>query len=472
MLVPILIAVSIPLAFLYVIHRLDLYGSERPRTMLLCLAWGLVALAGAYVVNHSLYDVIGKMTVVTISGPITEELLKSLVLIYLVRRSDFTYFVDGAIYGFAIGIGFAAGENVSYLYRVPESQVLAVAIVRVFTASLLHGTATGLVGTVLGRLRLSRSRAKRYSLAVGLGAAMALHLIYNNVINAGLGLGGLLVGLVIGLGGVALLASLIKQGLKEEKQWLQEELGLRHAVSEEEANLVLHPSDVEKRLAVVRSVFGPDKSQEVRQLLHLEAQLGLKKEVAARTDDAELSVELKRDITDLEKQLERVRQAVGLYCMSYIRSILPPTRWSIWMRLAQVPARPASVENLWLGLARRLPAEPVLHEASIYTRLEAEMALPERGPILTPAEIHNLPGAVGHCMRWLVQEKEMSLQHLCRQLSLDEAATKALLGDLIQRGLVRRVARKNEHRYQPRVGSSEAKPTVHNVWHAVRSHVL
>ncbi len=75
-------------------------------------------------------------------------------------------------------------------------------------------------------------------------------------------------------------------------------------------------------------------------------------------------------------------------------------------------------------------------------------------------------------MRWLVQEKEMSLQHLSRLLSLDEAATKALLGDLIQRGLVRRVARKSEHRYQPRMRLSEAEPASRNVWLATRSHVL
>lgn len=470
MLIPILIAVSVPLAFLFMVHRMDLYGSERPRTMLLCLLWGLVALVAAYFVNHGLYNVIGMQTVVTVSGPITEELFKSLILIYLVRRSDFTYFVDGAIFGFAVGISFAAGENVSYLYRVPEGQVLAVAVVRVFTASLLHGTATGLVGTVLGRLRLSRRRAGRYSLALGLGIAMALHLIYNNLINAGLGLGGLFLGLVIGLGGVALLAFLIKEGLREEKQWLRRELGSKHEISQEETDLVLHPDEEEKALAVVTRVFGREKSREVRELLHLEAQLGLKQEVANRSNDPELRAELGRDIDALERQLEQVRQAVGLYCMSYVRSILPPARWSIWMRLSQAPARPAPAAGLWQRLEVKTRA-PSASEDGMYGRLAAEMALRERAANLTEADVHDLPGALGHCMRWIMREKETSFQQLCAQLSHDEAATQTLLADLIERGLVRRVSRGTEHRYQPRLAAAGAGPAPRSLWHSLRARV-
>lgn len=468
MLIPILIAVSVPLAFLFMVHRMDLYGSERPRTMLLCLAWGLVALVAAYFVNHGLYNVIGMQTVVTVSGPITEELFKSLILIYLIRRSDFTYFVDGAIFGFAVGISFAAGENVSYLYRVPEGQVLAVAIVRVFTASLLHGTATGLVGTVLGRLRLSKSHAGRYSLALGLGIAMALHLLYNNLINAGLGLGGLIAGLVIGLGGVALMTFLIREGLNEEKQWLRRELGVKHEISEEETALVLHPDEVEKALAVITRAFGREKSREVRELLHLEAQLGLKQEVADRSNDPELRAELGRDIDSLERQLERARHSVGLYCMSYVRSVLPPSRWSIWMRLSQMPARPATGPGLWhrLEVESRAAAAP---EQGMYARLAVEMDLRDRAVSLSESEISDLPGALGHCMRWIMREKETSLQRLCAQLSHDEAATQTLLADLIERGLVRRVARGTEHRYQPRLARGGAGTARGSVWHVVRA---
>ena len=43
MFLTILLAVGVPFAFLYAIHWLDMYGSDRPRIVAMCVAWGLVA---------------------------------------------------------------------------------------------------------------------------------------------------------------------------------------------------------------------------------------------------------------------------------------------------------------------------------------------------------------------------------------------------------------------------------------------
>ncbi|MBK9207159.1 MAG: PrsW family intramembrane metalloprotease [Anaerolineales bacterium] len=40
----------------------------------------------------------------SVTAPILEEILKSLILIYLVKRAEFNYVVDGAIYGFGAGL--------------------------------------------------------------------------------------------------------------------------------------------------------------------------------------------------------------------------------------------------------------------------------------------------------------------------------------------------------------------------------
>jgi RsiW-degrading membrane proteinase PrsW (M82 family) len=42
--------------------------------------------------------------VIRVIGPILEEVLKSLILIYLITRADFNYVVDGAVYGFGAGL--------------------------------------------------------------------------------------------------------------------------------------------------------------------------------------------------------------------------------------------------------------------------------------------------------------------------------------------------------------------------------
>src|SRR5258707_15573556 len=107
------IAFIIPLVFLLVVRRFDLYGTGKYRFNLVTLIWGLIAYMLAARINPAMIHA-GWVThdqVVRFTAPIIEELLKALILIYLVQRADFNYVVDGAIYGFGSGIGFAIVEN-------------------------------------------------------------------------------------------------------------------------------------------------------------------------------------------------------------------------------------------------------------------------------------------------------------------------------------------------------------------------
>src|SRR5947207_13862540 len=112
------IATIVPLVFLYFLYAQDFYGTGSFGIVLLCFAWGMIAFGLAYgvyelfIAHNPIPGVnIPVSTWILFLAPITEEILKAAILIYLVRRPNFTYFVDGAIYGFAAGIGFAAIEN-------------------------------------------------------------------------------------------------------------------------------------------------------------------------------------------------------------------------------------------------------------------------------------------------------------------------------------------------------------------------
>lgn len=156
-----LIAIAIPAFSIYLIFALDLFGTGRKSTIFACLGWGAIGAFGlTYLintsVNNALSDMVGSYrsyrTVVTVTAPIVEEILKSLILIYFIRQPSFRYAVDGAIYGFAVGIGFAVIENVFYLSSTPDA-ALSLAISRVLSTSLMHATASAMVGISLGRLR-------------------------------------------------------------------------------------------------------------------------------------------------------------------------------------------------------------------------------------------------------------------------------------------------------------------------------
>src|SRR5450759_3947295 len=54
-------------------------------------------------------------------SPITEELLKGLVVVALIRTHRIGFLVDAAIFGFAVGTGFATVENLYFLHLVPDA---------------------------------------------------------------------------------------------------------------------------------------------------------------------------------------------------------------------------------------------------------------------------------------------------------------------------------------------------------------
>ena len=76
-------------------------------------------------------------------APIIEEALKALVIITLLRRNRIGFLVDAAIFGFAVGTGFAIFENLFYLQALPDTQ-LGTWIVRGFGTAFMHGGTTAI----------------------------------------------------------------------------------------------------------------------------------------------------------------------------------------------------------------------------------------------------------------------------------------------------------------------------------------
>ena len=220
MLPAMIIAIAIPLAFLLLVRRLDLYASGSFAAVLLCMGGGVAAFLAAGQLNGALLPLVGYALIVTLVAPIVEEILKSLLLIYFVQQPEFTYFVDGAIYGFAAGVAFAVVENILYLSQVPTTAAtgasVILAVTRAFSTSLMHGSASALVGVALGRFRFGRGRTRFAALLLGWGAAMLLHLAFNNLISRDLGLLTIGLAITLGLGGVLLNGLLIRWGLREE----------------------------------------------------------------------------------------------------------------------------------------------------------------------------------------------------------------------------------------------------------------
>jgi RsiW-degrading membrane proteinase PrsW (M82 family) len=345
-----LIAIVLPLLFLYIIYALDLYSSGNFRTVATCFAWGLVAFGLSLALNTAIKELLleGPLNMdpveslavaIVVVAPIVEEIAKSLALVYYGRRPDFTYFVDGAIYGFAAGIGFSILENFFYISQTESAGQGALLVVsRSFSTCLMHGSASALVGVSIGRFRYGHGWTRILSTILGWGAAMALHSGFNRVVQFWEGSGFLLGTVGLGIGGILLIALFIRWGLAEERRWIEETLGLSQRVTEKEKALVRELQNLEDLLRPIRERFGKEKTGLVEEFLVKQAQIGIKQKSSQLATDPGLRQEVQEQITTLQEEMEALRRQVGVYCMTYVRTIFPPDSFVLWGNLEQLVA--------------------------------------------------------------------------------------------------------------------------------------
>lgn len=380
----ILVASIIPLGFLYLVKWLNFFETHRPRLVLLALVWGAISVELSYLVDHPLRLVLGTVFVATHTAPIVEEIFKSLILLYLVRRASTTFFVDGAVYGFAAGIGFAIAENMLYLSRVDMDTGVIVSTSRAFVASVLHGSTTAIVGMALAGFPLGRVDHPLLRWAIGLAVAITIHTSYNDVAfhHFAFGQTGFLVLAGIALAALSVVALAIMWGLRRERLRLRSSLGMKAGASSDETRLVQRIDDLDEFLAPVEERFGEIKREQVANALLLAAQLAMKQDQIRKNKDPELHAELAPQITELKRDLKHQRDAVGMYVMSFVRSIMPKATWSLWARLGQILTRLETPStNLWHMLEGKLVGIHSTGEG-MHVRIRAELAAKARADAL------------------------------------------------------------------------------------------
>ncbi|MBN1954119.1 MAG: PrsW family intramembrane metalloprotease [Anaerolineae bacterium] len=338
----ILISIGIPLGFLGIVYILDMYGSRTTRLVLISFGWGGIGGLGlAFAFNT--YVAIPLIARLNLSylllfvafAPVAEELLKSLSLLYISRQPEFTYFVDGAIYGFAAGIGFAISENLLYMTLYPD-QGIATYLVRGFSTCLMHGTAAALVGGAVGLFRFRKRSSRWLAMVGGWAAAIFLHVVFNSVSNSGaLSQTVILVVLVfIGLAGVGLIATFISLGLREQRKWMEETLDRQMGVSGAEVRAAQSFSSIDELLEPIIQQF-PKKGELIEKLLLSQAKMGIKRKVQLQVQDPKLEKQLGEEIARLQDEMERLRKEIGPYVMVFVRTVFPEGVLDLWAQVIE-----------------------------------------------------------------------------------------------------------------------------------------
>jgi RsiW-degrading membrane proteinase PrsW (M82 family) len=361
--IALVLAAIIPLGFLYAVRSFDFYQTGSLRFIVTSAVWGIVAYLLAARINPALidYGVFSRDAVLKFIGPVIEETLKGLILVYLIRNPDFKYFLDGAIYGFAAGIGFAIFENFEYVLG-HQSIALQLAISRVLSTNLIHATGSALIGIALGLARFNRSRIYRaVYLLGGVILAISIHSGFNNMVNDGVAL---LFAFAAGLAGAGIITTVAILGLKDEKAWVHENIGLTPGVTSGEAAVVQRLGDVDTLLTPLADRFGADKASQIERFLFTQAQIAIQGKMLEKMQDERMRAAITVQLKELDQKMNEARKSVGVYCMLYLRNIFPANDGQLWDILRQRVSRnkEEAGTGLWTTLGDRVKPKPDTNE--------------------------------------------------------------------------------------------------------------
>jgi RsiW-degrading membrane proteinase PrsW (M82 family) len=179
---PALVALLPVLCFLAALLYLDSYKLVRLQTIIAVVACGAAVAGVGFFLNAWLLGVLGieVASYTRYVGPVTEELLKGLVIVVLIRLHRIGFLVDAAIFGFAVGSGFAVIENLYYLQQVPDAG-MGTWIVRGFGTAIMHGGATAILAVMSLSAVERMQRASPWVFVPGFALAVALHAAYNHL---------------------------------------------------------------------------------------------------------------------------------------------------------------------------------------------------------------------------------------------------------------------------------------------------
>ena len=227
------------------VNWLDRYEKEPKLLLGAAFIWGVViAGGGAYILNTAVgigvYSLTGSasaadFSTTSIAAPIIEEALKGLAVlaIFLMFRKEFDSILDGIVYGAITAMGFAAIENVLYIYRngFQESGwegFWTLVFIRVVLVGWMHPFFTAFTGIGIAIARISRNTlVKLIAIPAGYTIAVFTHAFHNTFSSVIGGGSGFILGLIADYFGYAIMLGFIIWMILHERSILK-----RHLVEE------------------------------------------------------------------------------------------------------------------------------------------------------------------------------------------------------------------------------------------------
>lgn len=216
----------VPLAIVIpVLVWIDAVEPEPWSGRLHALLWGAtISVLVAGTVNTLVAVNLNETLAIVVSAPLSEELMKGLGVLVMVRRREIDGVMDGLVYAGWVALGFAMTENVQYFVSASEDGVLAETFVaRALITPFAHPLFTAWTGLAVGRAVMRGGNIKWAALTGGT-VAMGLHAAWNGSLVASQRVGGglLAVAALVFVGiFVGTIIMLVKVRRAEQQRYVQ-----------------------------------------------------------------------------------------------------------------------------------------------------------------------------------------------------------------------------------------------------------
>ncbi|MDD5695859.1 MAG: PrsW family glutamic-type intramembrane protease, partial [Bacteroidales bacterium] len=293
--------------------------------LVVCVLWGMLCAAGVYFINTEIMNGmdIGKPILSRYLAPIVEETLKIFVIILLIWKNRIGFMIDGAIYGFGVGAGFALVENTWYLMELSSPNLL-LWTVRGFGTAIMHGGTISIFSILVMR-SLDRGNRSTFSFIYSWLAAVLMHSFFNHFVMPPVT--NMLFTLVI----MALAEYLIfKSSEKDLKKWLELEFD-----TEVKLLLMIRKGQFSKThtgeyITFIKDRFAPLAVVDMLAYIALYLELSVKAKSRLMLHEAGIPAPKEDSVDEKLAELNALERNIGVTGLLAIAPVLRVSRRDLW----------------------------------------------------------------------------------------------------------------------------------------------
>lgn len=110
-------------------------------------------------------------------------------------------------------------------------------------------------------------------------------------------------------------------------------------------------------------------------------------------------------------------------------------------------------------------------QKGIFSRVQSELESRDKSPGLSMGDILDLPDSLRNLVSWMIRQDQVELSEIATYLTQDEAQTRSMLAELIEKGYVLELDIRGKTYYRVRLVSKRKRDLPSSIWGALSDKI-